>query len=90
MIKTKQGNSDQRLNYAQRDSLHNAKQDSSTWREMGEEKEIKICELSVTVEVCSRCVILLCIGGKVMDTSVAAEGRSSEESSPECSTFYLY
>lgn len=24
MIKTKQGNSDQRLNYAQRDSLHNA------------------------------------------------------------------
>ena len=42
--------------------------DFSIWSENGEKKS----ELSATLEVCRRRVILLCIGGKVMDTSVTA------------------
>lgn len=60
---------DQRLNYAQHDALHNAMK--VLHLKQGEEKSRF---LSVTVEVCRCRVILLFIGGKVMDTFVGTEG----------------
>lgn len=87
MIKTKQGNSDQRLNYAQRDCSQCSEISAFEVRRR-KEKKITFSELSVTVKVCGCRVILLCIGGKVMDTYVAVEGGPLRNH-PQCCTFYL-
>lgn len=52
-------------------------------------KREKKSELGVTVEVCRQWVIFLCIGGKVMDTSVAAEG-GPPRNHPRSTAHFIY
>lgn len=49
----------------------------------------KKSEPSVTLEVCRRRVILLCVGGNVMDTSVAAEGDPLRNP-PQSAAHFIY
>lgn len=51
--------------------------------------QIKNSLLSVSVEVCRQRVILLCIRGKVMDTSVATEGGPLRNH-PQSATYFIY
>ncbi len=60
--------------------------ESSIW---SKRRKIKVSELGVTVEVCRRRVILLCIREKVMDTSVAAEGGPLRNH-PQSAAHFIY
>lgn len=85
MIKTKQGNSDQRLNYAQRDSLHNAVRFLHLkWEEKKNQGFWAECNWGVQT------ACYFAVHRRKSDGYFCSYGgRSSEESSSECSTFYL-